>query len=53
VVAPPYPILKALFPRHVTTTERLGRAMLSVARRGAPRRVLENADINAARERAV
>jgi len=26
--------------------EQVGRAMLAVARRGAPKRVLENADIN-------
>jgi uncharacterized protein YbjT (DUF2867 family) len=45
-IAPLYPVLKALFPRHVTTTERIGRAMLAVARRGAPKRVLESADIN-------
>lgn len=46
VVAPLYPVLKALLPRYVTTTERMGRAMLAVARSGAPKRVLENADIN-------
>jgi uncharacterized protein YbjT (DUF2867 family) len=46
VVAPFYPVLKALFPRQVTTTEQMGRAMLAVARRGAPKRVLESADIN-------
>ena len=46
VIAPLYPVLKALFPRHVTTTEQMGRAMLAVARKGAPKRVLENADIN-------
>jgi uncharacterized protein YbjT (DUF2867 family) len=48
VFAPLYPVLKALFPRHVTTTEQMGRAMLAVARKGAPKRLLENADINAA-----
>jgi uncharacterized protein YbjT (DUF2867 family) len=47
VVAPLYPVLKALFPRSVTTTEQLGRAMLSVAKTGAPKRVLESSDINA------
>ena len=38
-----------VFGRFVTdsvTTEQVGRAMLGVARRGAPKRVLENADIN-------
>jgi uncharacterized protein YbjT (DUF2867 family) len=46
VVGPLYPIFKRLVPDYVTTTEQVGRAMLAVARRGAPRRVLENADIN-------
>jgi uncharacterized protein YbjT (DUF2867 family) len=39
--------LNALFPKYVTTTERIGRAMLKVARQGAPKTVLESADINA------
>jgi len=30
----------------VTTSEQLGRAMLMVAKRGAPQSVLENSDIN-------
>ena len=45
-LAPAYPLLKALFPRYVTTTAQVGRAMLNVARHGAPKRVLENHDIN-------
>jgi uncharacterized protein YbjT (DUF2867 family) len=45
-VAPLYPLWKALFPDHVTTTEVLGRAMIRAARDGAPQRVLENRDIN-------
>jgi uncharacterized protein YbjT (DUF2867 family) len=48
VVAPLYPVLKELFPGSVTTTEQLGRAMISVAKSGAPKRVLESSDINAA-----
>lgn len=48
VVAPLYPVLKALLPRQVTTTEQMGRAMIAVARKGAAKRVLENADINEA-----
>ncbi len=48
ITAPFYPILRAVAPRYVTTTEQIGRAMLVVARRGAPVPVLENADINAA-----
>lgn len=45
VAGPLYPVWKALFPRQVTTTERLARAMLHVAREGAPRRVLEASDL--------
>jgi uncharacterized protein YbjT (DUF2867 family) len=46
VMGPLYPLLKKLIPKYVTTTEQVGRAMLEVARRGAPKRVLENEDIN-------
>ena len=45
VLGPLLPLLKA-FPKYVTTTEKLGRAMLIVAKRGAPKPVLENSDIN-------
>ena len=34
-------------PQHATTTERMGRAMLFAVRHGAPKQVLESADINA------
>ncbi|HEY3010317.1 MAG TPA: NAD-dependent epimerase/dehydratase family protein [Micromonosporaceae bacterium] len=47
VAGPLYPVLRRLFPRSVTTSEQIGRAMLAVARGGAPKRVLETADINA------
>jgi uncharacterized protein YbjT (DUF2867 family) len=47
VATPLFPLLDAAFPNAVTTTERVGRAMLAAARRGAPKTVLENADINA------
>lgn len=33
-------------PKYVTTTEQLGRAMIRAARQGAPKKVLENIDIN-------
>jgi len=46
IVGPLYPVWKLLFPKYVTTTECLGRAMLNVAKRGAPKSVLENQDIN-------
>jgi len=46
VAAPVYPILKALFPRYATTTRQVACAMIQVAAQGAPKRVLENDDIN-------
>jgi hypothetical protein len=46
VMGPLLPLLQALMPRYVTTTEKLGRAMLIVAKQGAPEQVLENSDIN-------
>ena len=36
----------------VEGAERLGRAMIAVVRHGAPKRVLENADINEVEEKA-
>jgi len=47
VAGPLYPMWRALFPAWVSTTEKVGRAMIEVARQGSPKRVLENADINA------
>jgi uncharacterized protein YbjT (DUF2867 family) len=46
LMKPLYPLLKMLFPNYVTTTECLGRAMLNVTKRGFPKPVLENRDIN-------
>jgi uncharacterized protein YbjT (DUF2867 family) len=48
VAAPLVPIMKALAPRSIMTTEQIGRAMINVAKRGAPKRVLEIQDILAA-----
>jgi uncharacterized protein YbjT (DUF2867 family) len=46
VLGPLLPWMYRRFPKYVTTTEQLGRAMLFVAKHGAPRPVLENSDIN-------
>ena len=46
VLGPLLPLLKRLFPNTVTTTEKLGRAMLIAAKRGAPKPILESSDIN-------
>jgi uncharacterized protein YbjT (DUF2867 family) len=45
-LAPVLPLLEAIAPGSVTTTERVGRAMIRAALEGAPKRVLETADIN-------
>jgi uncharacterized protein YbjT (DUF2867 family) len=42
-----FPLLRALFPKSVLTTEGLGRAMIEIAKRGASKSILEPADINA------
>jgi len=48
IMRPLVPLVAALFPRHVATTEQVGKAMLHVARRGFDKAVLESADIVAA-----
>jgi hypothetical protein len=47
LAGPFFPLLRRAFPRHVTTTENVGRAMIRVAVDGYATRVLENPDINA------
>jgi uncharacterized protein YbjT (DUF2867 family) len=42
---PLFPVLRRLFPSYITTTEEIGRAMINVAKRGAPKRILESSDI--------
>ena len=46
VIKPLVPVLEKIAPRTITTTERVGRAMLAVARSGYPTHVLEMGDIN-------
>jgi uncharacterized protein YbjT (DUF2867 family) len=53
LLTPVYPLLSKLSPRYVTTTERVGRAMLRLARTGFTARVLEAADIDMLGARAV
>jgi uncharacterized protein YbjT (DUF2867 family) len=45
LIGPLYPLWKLLLPGFATTTEHLGRAMIRVARDGAPTPILESADI--------
>ena len=47
VLSPVVPLLRWMFPDQITDTDKISRAMLKVARSGAPRPVLENADLNA------
>ncbi|MBT2303784.1 NAD-dependent epimerase/dehydratase family protein [Variovorax paradoxus] len=49
LASPFFGLLRRLAPRHVTTSEQVGRAMLVVARRGAPTPLVETVDINALR----
>ena len=46
MLGPLIPLFTATLPRYVTTTERVGRAMIEAARHGAPKAVLEGKDIN-------
>jgi hypothetical protein len=46
IMAPLYPLWKALLPKYVTTTEQIGRAMIKIAQQGAPKHVLASQDIN-------
>jgi len=45
VAKPLFFLMRKLFPNSVTTTEQVGRAMLSVAKRGYPKPILESGDI--------
>jgi len=47
VLRPLLPLMHAIAPGAVITTEELGRAMIRAARSGAPKRVLENRDLRA------
>ena len=47
VFRPLLPVVRAITSGSVVTTEELGRAMIAVARRGAPQRVLEPRDLRA------
>ena len=48
VMNPFLPFLRRFLPQYITTTEILGRAMIRVAERGHPKRILETRDINQA-----
>ncbi len=48
ITAPIFPLLMRLLPAYSTTTERMGRAMLWIARHGWTKRLLESRDIDQA-----
>jgi uncharacterized protein YbjT (DUF2867 family) len=52
LMTPLMPLLRAMLPDQILSTPQVGQAMLAVVRSGAPRRVLESADINALSRRA-
>ncbi len=47
VFRPLLPLVRAIVPGSVITTEELGRAMIRAAREGAPKQVMENRDLSA------
>jgi hypothetical protein len=42
-----YPVIRLVARKYAITTEDLGRGMIKIAKSGAPKRVLENSDIEA------
>jgi len=46
LTGPLLPLVRRMFPRSVTTTEQIARAMLTVVRSGAPQKILDSAAIN-------
>jgi uncharacterized protein YbjT (DUF2867 family) len=48
IAKPIMPFLRSAFPNSVLTTKEIGQAMLDVAKRGYPQRILESKDIRAA-----
>ncbi len=47
VFVPLYPVLRSLFPKFVTTTVAIGRAMINAVRQQPAKHVLDVPDINA------
>jgi uncharacterized protein YbjT (DUF2867 family) len=52
IMTPVLPVLRVLLPWHWTTTVKLGRAMLTAAIDGSPKRILYSRDINRLARRA-
>jgi uncharacterized protein YbjT (DUF2867 family) len=45
VTGPLLPVLERVAPKYVTTTDKIGKAMVRIARSGSPRHIVENADL--------
>lgn len=46
ILSPIFPILDKIFPQNITTTSRVGKAMIAVVQKGYSNTYLENRDIN-------
>mgnify|MGYP003575188793 CR=1 FL=1 len=46
IAGPVIPLLKRMFPKLITSTQQIGRAMLVLAKQGGPKTIYESADIN-------
>jgi hypothetical protein len=42
-----YPLIRLVARKYAITTEDLGRGMITIAKAGAPKQILENSDIEA------
>jgi len=45
LLKPILPLLRRIFPKHILTTEQIGQAMITVAKYGYPKHILESRDI--------
>jgi uncharacterized protein YbjT (DUF2867 family) len=46
VMGPLFPLFKFFFPHSITTTRKIGKAMIKIAKDGAPQKWIESRDIN-------
>jgi uncharacterized protein YbjT (DUF2867 family) len=50
ILKPLFPLMRMVIPGYINTTGQIGRAMLSIAKRGSEKHILESADINGVRK---
>ncbi len=46
VITPVMPLIRSLFPDFVTSTEKVGRAMIAIAKKGSDKKILQAQDFN-------